>query len=173
MSNDDIFNLSHDQIIQKYSKLVKSIAHKYSKYGTPLEDVEQEAFIGLLEAVKHYKSDQGAQFQTYAVFWIKKRIFKALNLESKHFKQTEYRDELINDDIADPTPDFAQQKETQLNLSDQIPDIEQLVLRKSYEEKKSLNQIAEELNIPREKVRQIKQKAMRRFKNEVLKKNQE
>lgn len=173
MSNDEIFDLSHEEIIHKYTKLVKSIALKYSKYGTPLEDVEQEGFIGLLEAVKHYKSDQGAQFQTYATFWIKNRIFKALNLESKHFNQTEYNDELINEELADPTANTTRSADSQLKLSDQIPDIEQLILRKSFEEKKSLNQIAEELNIPREKVRQIKQKAMRRFNNEVLKKNKE
>ena len=53
--------------------IIYSIAHKYSGLAE-FEDLIQEAYIGLDEAVKHYDDTAGAKFSTLLPFWIKQRI---------------------------------------------------------------------------------------------------
>jgi RNA polymerase sigma-32 factor len=63
------------KLIEANLKLASSIAHKYSSYGSiPVEDLEQEGFLGLVEAVPRYDPCHGASFATYASYWIRARI---------------------------------------------------------------------------------------------------
>lgn len=55
--------------------MIYSIASKYSGLAE-IEDLLQEGYIGLCEAVRHYNADQGATFLSYAVFWIKQTIVR-------------------------------------------------------------------------------------------------
>ena len=49
------------------------MARKYSA-GAEMEDLEQEGYIGLHEAVQHYEADRGMSFINYAAFWMKRRM---------------------------------------------------------------------------------------------------
>lgn len=61
------------QLWQQNKGFIAKMARKYSGYAE-LEDLEQEGYIGLCEAVRHYDLDQGVPFINYAAFWIKQVI---------------------------------------------------------------------------------------------------
>lgn len=58
---------------QQNQRIICKTVNYYSAYGEK-EDLLQEGFLGLCEAVRHWKPDGGASFMTYAVYWIKQGI---------------------------------------------------------------------------------------------------
>lgn len=61
------------QLWQQNKGFIAMIARRYSA-GAEMEDLEQEGYIALCEAVQHYSPDRGASFISYAAFWIKRRM---------------------------------------------------------------------------------------------------
>lgn len=61
------------QLWQQNKGFIGVMARRYSA-GAELEDLEQEGYIGLCEAVQHYDPDRGMSFISYATFWIKRRM---------------------------------------------------------------------------------------------------
>ena len=61
------------QLWQQNKGFIAMIARRYSA-GAEMEDLEQEGYIALCEAARHYESDRGASFISYAAFWIKRRM---------------------------------------------------------------------------------------------------
>ncbi|MFO7659572.1 MAG: sigma-70 family RNA polymerase sigma factor [Candidatus Cloacimonadaceae bacterium] len=158
----DASALSPESIVTEYKSLVSFYATKYSRYGLSREDLEQEGNLGLLEAFKRYDSEQNSSFATYASFWIKKYILRALDLESKHtFKHYEFAEISKSEPPQQPYAKSSQK----LNLPPSMPALEQQVLRLSFEQSKSLQEIAALLNFPYEKIRQTKAKALRRMRS--------
>ncbi len=87
--------LSPERMVSEYKSLVSYFATKYSRYGLSREDLEQEGYLGLLEAFNRFDREQNSGFATYASFWIKKYILKALDLESKNIgKNSEFNESL-------------------------------------------------------------------------------
>ena len=80
--------MNPDILVKEYYPLVRSIAKKYMNLGVPLDDLEQEGMIGLLEAATKYDDSKGAKFSTYATYWIKKKIIQSLDNESKSSLQS-------------------------------------------------------------------------------------
>jgi len=56
-----------DQAVRRHLPLARSLAHRYWHSGEPIEDLEQVACIGLLNAIDRFDPDQGTCFSTFAV----------------------------------------------------------------------------------------------------------
>jgi RNA polymerase sigma-32 factor len=63
-----------DRLIKAYMRLAISTASKFRRYGTPQNDLVQEAAVGLMKAAEKFDPDRGVRFSTYAVWWIKASI---------------------------------------------------------------------------------------------------
>ena len=64
-------------------RLVVKIAHDFSNYGLPLLDLVSEGNIGLMKAVERFDPMKGGKLSTYASWWIKQSIKRALANQSK------------------------------------------------------------------------------------------
>lgn len=154
--------LSPERIVAEYKSLVSFYAAKYCRYGLSREDLEQEGNLGLLEAYKRFDREQNSSFATYASFWIKKYILQALDLESKH---TSNHSEFTESSMPEPSQQPLSESSQTLTLPSSMPALEQEVLRLSFEQTKSLQEIASQLNLSAEKIRQLKAKALRRLRS--------
>lgn len=62
------------RLITAYMRLAISMASKFRRYGAPMNDLIQEASVGLMKAAEKFDPDRGVRFSTYAVWWIKASI---------------------------------------------------------------------------------------------------
>lgn len=62
------------RLITAYMRLAISMAAKFKRYGAPMNDLIQEASLGLMKAADKFDPDRGVRFSTYAVWWIKASI---------------------------------------------------------------------------------------------------
>jgi RNA polymerase sigma-32 factor len=62
------------RLITAYMRLAISMAAKFRRYGAPMNDLIQEASLGLMKAADKFDPDRGVRFSTYAVWWIKASI---------------------------------------------------------------------------------------------------
>src|SRR5699024_98253 len=62
------------RLITAYMRLAISMASKFRRYGAPMNDLIQEAGLGLMKAAEKFDPDRGVRFSTYAVWWIKASI---------------------------------------------------------------------------------------------------
>lgn len=62
------------RLITAYMRLAISQAARYKRYGAPMNDLIQEAGLGLMKAAEKFDPDRGVRFSTYAVWWIKTSI---------------------------------------------------------------------------------------------------
>lgn len=74
---------AREQMIKANLRLVVKIAREYEDYGVPLLDLINEGNMGLMKAVERFDPTKGAKLSTYAAWWIKQAVRRALSNQSK------------------------------------------------------------------------------------------
>ena len=74
---------AREQMIAANLRLVVKIAHEYNHFGLPLLDLVSEGNLGLIKAVERFDPSKGGKLSTYAAWWIKQSIKRALANQSK------------------------------------------------------------------------------------------
>lgn len=87
---------SRDKMVRANLRLVVNIARGYTSKGLSLQDLIEEGNLGLLRAVEGYDPDMGTRFSTYASYWIKQSIKRALINSAKTIRIPAYMVELLS-----------------------------------------------------------------------------
>jgi RNA polymerase primary sigma factor len=77
------YESARTRLIERNLRLVIAVAKRYAHLGMDLADLVQEGNIGLIQAVERFDPERGVRFATYAVWWIRQAIRRALSSKSR------------------------------------------------------------------------------------------
>jgi RNA polymerase primary sigma factor len=107
---------AQDKLVNANLRFVVNVAKKYQGQGLPLLDLISEGNIGLLNAIERYDADKGYHFISYAVWWIRQSILKAICEKSRMIRLPLNRaNELVQIEKARKLVQDAQGVETEIN----------------------------------------------------------
>src|SRR5881398_3202298 len=129
---------ARERMINANLRLVVTIARDYANFGLPLLDLISEGNIGLTKAVERFDPNKGAKLSTYAMWWIKQSIKRALANQSKTIRVPVH--------LADK---LAKMRRVSLQMSDELG-------REPTDE-----ELGEEIGIASEKVARLKSVGIR------------
>src|SRR6478752_2472222 len=129
---------AREQMISANLRLVVTIARDYTNLGLPLLDLISEGNIGLTKAVERFEPTKGAKLSTYAMWWIKQAIKRALANQSKTIR-------------------------VPVHLADKLAKMRRLSVRMSEElgREPTDDELAEEIGIESDKITRLKSVGIR------------
>jgi RNA polymerase primary sigma factor len=83
------------RLIEKNLRLAVSVAKKHRGQGLPFEDLIQEANIGLMKAVDKFDPEKGNRFSTYATWWIRQSIQRAIGDKAREIRLPAHMNEKL------------------------------------------------------------------------------
>jgi len=129
---------ARERMINSNLRLVVTIAHDYANLGLPLLDLISEGNIGLTKAVERFDPAKGAKLSTYAAWWIKQSIKRALANQAKTIRLPVHLVDKV-----------AKAHRVSLQMSDELG------------REPTDDELSEELGIAREKVAQLRSAGIR------------
>lgn len=81
---------ARERMIEANLRLVVSIARHYNCRGMTFEDVVQEGILGLMSAINKFDPTKGFRFSTYATYWIRQAIVRAIEKQSRMIRLPTY-----------------------------------------------------------------------------------
>ena len=124
---------ARDQMVRANLRLVVNIARAYTSKGLPLQDLIEEGNLGLLRAVEGFDPDMNTRFSTYASYWIKQSIKRALVNSAKTIRIPAYMVELLS-----------KWRRATAKLQDEL------------NRNPTVDEVARELDLPKKKLRIVK-----------------
>jgi RNA polymerase primary sigma factor len=89
-------SLARERLIMANTRLVVSIAKRYTNRGIPLTDLIHEGIIGLIRATKKFDPSRGNRFSTYATWWIRQAITRSIDNTSRTIRLPVHKSVEIN-----------------------------------------------------------------------------
>jgi RNA polymerase primary sigma factor len=88
--------VARERLVRSNTRLVISVARKYMGRGLPFLDLIQEGNIGLLRAIRNFDYKRGFKFSTYATWWIRQAITRALAEQSRTIRLPVHMSDAVN-----------------------------------------------------------------------------
>jgi len=88
--------LAREHLLTANSRLVISVAKKYMRRGVPFMDLIQEGNIGLIRAAKKFEYRRGFKFSTYATWWIRQAVTRAISDQGRTIRVPVHMGDQIN-----------------------------------------------------------------------------
>jgi RNA polymerase primary sigma factor len=88
--------VARDEMIHSNLRLVVAVARKYLHRGMPMLDLVQEGNLGLMRAVEKFDYRRGFKFSTYAVWWIRQAVSRAIADKSRTIRLPVHANEALN-----------------------------------------------------------------------------
>jgi len=168
-----------EKILNSNSLIINSLVNQYSRSKMiDKKDLIIEGMLGTLQAIKKYDSSKNIKFSTYAYFWIKAKILKAIKTIDN--KTENYKDFLL----------YLQKEEIEHNMINENYDIysknlqnleiekivrsslfslnqreQKIIERRWLSSDNSFCKISEEMNLSEERVRQIEKTSFKKLRN--------
>ena len=135
---------AEEQLVIRYGRLVRALTHSLYLVGGDGEDLQQEGMIGLLHAIRNYRSDKAASFATFAELCIRRRLYSALrtansdkhsalnhsvSMDASLFDGNFFSSEYISDDPEELLIDRERTDAFYSTIQKQLSDFEAKVLR--------------------------------------------
>lgn len=127
-----------DKLVRANLRFAISVAKQYQNNGLPLEDLIQEANLGLIKAATLFNETRGFKFISYAVWWIRQYILLALSNHSRNIRIPANQVSVIN------------------KINKKISSFEQ-----EHNRRPTSSEISELMDMPKERVEELTQSAIR------------
>lgn len=183
---------ARDKIIKSNLKFVANVAKPFQNLGLSYSDLIAEGNLGLMRAIDKFDYSRGYKTISYSVWWIRQAILDALNnrnmlkgdeIPCSMEKDIDYDEEDAynidgrfvepQEDMDDATTRFKEMRSSINVLMKCLTERERIILTDYFglgnEDEKTLEEIGRKFGLTKERVRQIKEKSLKKLRAEALK----